>query len=121
MMACEVKKIETVKKIVDIFSDRYIPKYHNTYEEGMRISKWNKTSLYEVYKRPSQTKIDIENYISNTILGLENEGLLDRDTNWSYSGNCNTFSMWIDVITKEGRKIGLKFTKDYLHIVGYDY
>ena len=120
MRASEVKKIETVKQIVDIFRDRYISKYHNTFEEGMRISKCNKTSLYEVYKKPSQTKIDIDNYISGTILNMEREGLLNRDTNWCYNGGSCTFSMWIDVITKEGIKIGLKFTKDYLHIVGYD-
>ena len=120
MKASEVKKIETVKKIVAIFSDRYYPKYHNTIEEGMEISWWNKESIYDVYKKPSQTKIQIDKYIRNTILDMEYEGLLDRDTNWVYSGNCNTFSMWIDVITKEGIKIGLKFTKDYLHIVGYD-
>ena len=121
MKASELKKNETVKHIVDVFYNRYFPKYHNCdLKECYRSTKWEKYSLSELYKKPSQIKKEIEYDILKSFDDIQNDMNMCRITPWLYSGNNNTFSMWADFETVDGIRIGLRFTKDYLHIVGYD-
>ena len=72
-------------------------------------------SLLDLYKNPSQYKIDIDNHIRMTVNDVFN---IIRP--WTYRGNCMSFSMDI-AIEFEGEKYCLTFTKDNLHIVGFDY
>lgn len=77
-------------------------------------SKWIKKSLYDVYAKPCRTKVEIDQGIRSAVADV-----FDLHTGWNYSGNCFSFSMSI-VIKHEGRLYGLTFTRDNLHVVGYD-
>ena len=77
--------------------------------------KWMKYRLGELYKNPSQTKIEIDRDIRMNVADV-----FTVLRPWVYRGNCMSFSM-DTVIEYEGMKYGLTFTKDNLHVVGYDY
>lgn len=119
MKASEIRKNVQLMNIFDLVAEGRKVKTHN-YEGGephttFEECKWLHYSLTEVYKNPSQYKIAIDEHIRNNV-----SDALTVIRPWEYRGNSMTFTM-STVIQFAGEKYGLTFTKDNLHVVGFDY
>lgn len=119
MRTTEIRANKKLMSVLGMVARGRNVKTHN--HEGVYYtkpySKWDKYSLYEVYKNPSQTKVEIDEEIRRDMSDIEGLDIIDK---WTYSGNCMSFSMSV-AIQFDGKKYGLTFTRDNLHVIGYDH
>ena len=119
MKASEVKKMRCVTDVVEMISGFREVKYHNcegVFKFPVFKNKWVKTSLYDVYKQPSEAKIAINETIlrdCDEVFGVSGSG-------WEYRGNCMTFTMENNFPIANGKWMHVRFTKDYLHVNVWD-
>ena len=118
MKATEIRTNKTLMNILNTLASGRTVKTHN--HEGFYtikpVSIWDKNSLSEVYKRPSATKIAIDEEIRRDVYGMDGIKVIDK---WFYSGNCMSFSM-STTIEHEGKRYSITFTRDNLHVHGFD-
>lgn len=119
MKTSKIRKNKQLMYLLDLVANGRTIKTHN-YEggephPGFEECKWLHYTLNELYKNPSQIKIEIDRDIRRNVADV-----FTVIRPWTYRGNCMSFTI-STVIQYGGEKYGLSFTKDNLHVVGYDF
>ena len=117
MKTTEARKDKDLMTLLDKVANGRTIKLHNPssqYEEIIPTC-YHKTSLYEVYKKPSATKVYIDEDIRKSVAYYFNTS---KNTIWYYRGNCNTFTMETDIYYQPTmHMIRLTFTACNLHVI----
>ena len=80
----------------------------------VRFDNWLRTSLYQVYYNPSETKKQIDEAIRKRVAHYFDTA---EDRSYHYSGNSWGFTMETDLYYQPLQKmVRLKFTRENLHV-----